>query len=548
MSSISDCRVSTDPQEDNTSFDEQEAACREYCNAHGFIVGEVWRETHTGMEYRERLKLEKMRKRYRERKIKGVVFRTYDRLGRKEVHLGILLEEMEHYGVEIHCTNEKLDDTLLGKVTRMLLGLVAEMEWEKICERTMTGRLNKAKQGKLVGGREARYGWKWVLNEKGERDHLALDKQKAAVLRWAGKLYADGVTCLEIIRRLKERHILSPHGDEEWHPRTLRNLLTDERNIGKGCQFVTHTKKTKQKFEPVEMPPGTYPRIMSDSLYARIMARATANEKEAARNGQNPEAYLLRAGFVRCAECGNAMVGVIRHDRSRPGLEWFSYVCTKTKKCPGQRVKSVELDTSVWNEIVKLADHVEVIEEAIQYATNDNAVQANLDAVERSLANWKQTADNYTEDLKDHNLRGDTRASIRALLNDANERIERLEQERLQIIVGMYDKERERKAYGELLEWCKKVKEAREELTYQQKRDFLRMLGVVVLVNKVNRNHEEMSYDIRVTLPSIQEILYQNGDEIAGRISTTSRMGTTRTWHWRGNSPRARSLKSGGRN
>lgn len=34
------CRVSTDPQEDNTSLDEQEACIRAYCEEHGLIIGE----------------------------------------------------------------------------------------------------------------------------------------------------------------------------------------------------------------------------------------------------------------------------------------------------------------------------------------------------------------------------------------------------------------------------------------------------------------------------------------------------------------------------
>src|SRR6266496_5750589 len=96
------CRVSTDPQEDNTSLDEQEAAGREYCREHGYIVGMVHRETFTGYEYRERKKLSLMRERYREGKIQAVVVRTLDRLSRSQTHVAVLMEEMEFYGVQLH--------------------------------------------------------------------------------------------------------------------------------------------------------------------------------------------------------------------------------------------------------------------------------------------------------------------------------------------------------------------------------------------------------------------------------------------------------------
>src|SRR5438552_4315144 len=139
------CRVSTDPQEDNSSLDEQEAAGRAYCAEHGYVVGMVHREVFSGYQYREREKLELMRERYRDGKIQGVVIRTLDRLSRSQVHNAILMEEMEHHDITLHCVKENIDDTPMGRFTRMILSFVAEMEREKIMDRTMTGRINRAK-------------------------------------------------------------------------------------------------------------------------------------------------------------------------------------------------------------------------------------------------------------------------------------------------------------------------------------------------------------------------------------------------------------------
>ena len=80
------CRVSTDPQDDGTSMEEQERAGREYCAKNGLVVGLVHREVWTGYQYRERKKLSLMRERYREGKIQGVVVRTFDRLSRRQAH------------------------------------------------------------------------------------------------------------------------------------------------------------------------------------------------------------------------------------------------------------------------------------------------------------------------------------------------------------------------------------------------------------------------------------------------------------------------------
>jgi site-specific DNA recombinase len=360
-----------------------------------------------------------------------------------------------------------------------------------------------------VGGKCPRYGWQW--HDPVLKDYLVLNEDQAEVLRWAAEEYARGIPCLTLVKQLNAQGIASPSGECEWTPRTLRRMLEDKRNTGTDAQmFINPKKEAKRNLEPVDLPDGTYPQIFSMELYEQVVARAAVNKEESARNGQNPENYLLRAGFIRCADCNHAMVGIIKRDRRRDH-EQLGYMCQPTKDCPGHYVPSVRLDTEVWAEMVKLADHVSLIEEAIQVATKTDTIAANLRAVEAAIGEYQQLADNYTGDLQDKSLRGTTRAAILKLLDDANAVIERLEAERRQILAGAYDKERERQAYADILVWCKKVKAVREELDYTQKRDFLRMLGVVVLVKKVNRNFEEMSYDIRVQLPSIQEIIHQNG-------------------------------------
>ena len=165
------CRVSTDPQEDNTSLDEQEATGRAYCQQHGLIIGLVHREVSSGYQYREREKLGLMRERYRSGKIQGVVIRTLDRLSRNQVHNAILMEKMEQHTVALHCVKEAIDDTPMGKFIRMILSFVAEMEREKIMDRTMTGRINRVKMGEAREGPKPLYGYIWHDKEKKRLPH-----------------------------------------------------------------------------------------------------------------------------------------------------------------------------------------------------------------------------------------------------------------------------------------------------------------------------------------------------------------------------------------
>lgn len=58
-----------------------------------------------------------------------------------------------------------------------------------------------------------------------------------------------------------------------------------------------------------------------------------------------------------------------------------------------------------------------------------------------------------------------------------------------------------------ILTWCKTVKEAREELSYQEKRDFLRILGIKVFIGKSDKRREDLLWRIEANLPEIQELI-----------------------------------------
>jgi site-specific DNA recombinase len=531
------CRVSSEEQEDNTSLKEQERVCREFCKEHGLIVGEVHKEVYSGYVYREREKLDLMRQRYRDGKIQGVVIRTYDRLSRKEVHLGILLEEMEYYDVTLYCVKEQLDDSWVGKMTRVFLGLLAEWEREKILDRTATGRANRAKEGKMssVTGYKLMYGFQW--HDPETKDYIVINERQAKIIREIAERYANGESCQSIIRDLTARGIPSPgqeaiaagrkprEGDSYiWNDTVIRKTLTDPRITGKGVAvFNTHNSGARNPLEPVPIPDGTYPAIISEELYQRILQRAKTNQEEASRKGKNPEEFLLRAGFIKC-HCGLAMVGGVDDKRYSKRKEAFViryvYRCS-SPKC-NYKVNSKKLDAMIWAKVEKLADRVDLIEQAVKLATSDNRLYHDARSVEASLGTERQRAKNYQTDLEEPSLTGDTRRNTLLALNATNKKIRELEEEKNKLTLGMIDKQKEREAYETILAWCRKVKAAKEAkgtsetseqpepLTYDQKRDFFRLLGLAVQVEKRNLKQEEIAYKTKVKLPQIQALLPQN--------------------------------------
>jgi DNA invertase Pin-like site-specific DNA recombinase len=516
------CRVSTDEQENNSSLEGQEAEARQFCKDNNLIVGEVHHEIFTGYKYRERKKLNLMRQRYRDEKIRGIVVRTLDRLSRAQSHIAILMEEMEHHNITLYSVKEVIDETPMGKFARMVLSFVAEMEREKILDRTSTGRINKALQGKLSsGGPKITYGWRW--NNPVEKDFLVHDEEAVKVLRQAAQEYIDGISFHGIALRLTAEEVPRPDGSlGEWYPDTLRRALSDPRMTGKNLQIFNHKNRTaKQHLTPVALPDNTYPTILSDDIYTKILERMAISAKQSTRNAKYPEMYLLRAGFARCSYCNYSMT--TRSFTDSYGKIRYTYYCGNYHKCKTFAVPADKIDTAIWNALVQLADHTTLLEESIELAMKNRSIDADLRAAEATLTEWKAKIVNYEEDLGDPSLRGDTRAGIRTLLNVAYAMVEDLEKERAALVISSIDRDKERAEYERVLEWCKKVKSEREELSYSEKRDFLRMLGVYVLIDRLKQRGAEPTWDIKVTLPAIQEIIYQGSIDTIGQLETNNR-------------------------
>jgi DNA invertase Pin-like site-specific DNA recombinase len=63
-----------------------------------------------------------------------------------------LLEEMQHCGVDLICTDQEIDTkSPAGKLLFTVLGAVAELELELIRERTKDGLARARAQGKKLG-------------------------------------------------------------------------------------------------------------------------------------------------------------------------------------------------------------------------------------------------------------------------------------------------------------------------------------------------------------------------------------------------------------
>jgi site-specific DNA recombinase len=359
------CRVSTGRQEeDGTSLDTQEERCRAFALANGYDINtaHVYREVYTGTELWDRPYLTALREAIRRNLVTHVVAYAIDRLSRDPVHLGVILSEAEHHGVEVEFVTEPLDDTPEGQLIRFVRGYAARVESEKIRERSLRGRRARVVNGKIHGQGIELYGYR---RDKVRGIREVYDPE-AAVVRDIFRWYVEerlGVRA--IAKRLYERGVPTPASGKvlyanperrpQWSKGQIHRILKHRAYIGETITWrFQRNMSLRPESEWIYLPEGTTPALVSMELWNAAQERLATNLGADARNHKRP--YLLRS-LVRCAVCQCPMHAMSEHQRYRV------YRCASREKlgvgpCGGKRVPAEILEAWAWDQIIELVQHL----------------------------------------------------------------------------------------------------------------------------------------------------------------------------------------------
>ncbi len=136
MRAVIYCRVSTDAQErDGTSLETQERACLEHVQVRGWSLVETIKEAASGYNL-DRPGIARLRQLLAEGAVDVLVSYAVDRLSRNQNHIGVVFDELERAGARLDFVTENFEDTAVGRFILAARAFIAEVEREKIVERT----------------------------------------------------------------------------------------------------------------------------------------------------------------------------------------------------------------------------------------------------------------------------------------------------------------------------------------------------------------------------------------------------------------------------
>jgi len=528
-------RVSTDDQEDNTSLEQQEIDCRNFCETGDHYVAGVFQDVYTGSVWRDRKDFMRMRERYMAGEADAVIVRTYSRFTRMVADYFVLTQEMREYNVRLLCVKEQYDDTPLGRMLQAIQMGFNEQERETTRQRTIDGKRGRVTIKKqYLAGKKPPYGLKF--DDEKVKGKLLINEEEAQVVRDILHMRAQKQTIYAITKYLLDNNIPSPGGGR-WNERTVRIIIERASDMYRGIAYAYKYEFTKEyrdgkritvkRVRPVSarllLPEGTIPRIIDDETARLALAAAAINTREASRHNPNPEDALLRSGYIWCGQCGCSMS---MHKKTKKGVVYLHYRCVsigRVAKNPNHdhiEIGVPKIDRIVWDYILEVLRDLEIIETAVNTILEPDDFSSPEKAAVKTIDECKMLIDQYREDLKTTGLSKGTRAVLLEDLGKQTDLLEELERELAAIHAGKQSFEKVLAEYRDFVAWCQEFKRHGQEASYKRKRDALRFLGVSVYIN--NENSPQGRYVIRLAPPELIRSLKLLPGNIAG---TSSRSG-----------------------
>ena len=318
-----------------------------------------------------------------------------DRLARNYAHQVLLLEEFLRAGVEVVFFNREVGQTPEDQLLLQVQGMIAEYERAKIMERSRRGKRHGAQVGKVSVLSCAPYGYRYVNKQEGAgeaRFEILLEEARVVrqVFRWIGH---DRCTIGEVRRRLEAVPEHTRTGKTTWGRATIGGMLKNPAYKGEAAFGKTvveplrprlraqrgRSLQPKRAYSHQDVPAAQWmsipvPALIDAALFDAVQEQLQENQKRA-RVPQRGARYLLQ-GLIVCRCCGYAYYGKAISPSARKGhpRAYAYYRCIGSdayrfggvRICSNKQLRTDLVDEAVWEEVCRLLEHPERLEQEYQ--------------------------------------------------------------------------------------------------------------------------------------------------------------------------------------
>ena len=310
------CRVSTDREEQEHSFETQKAMYTEM-----IMMKPSWQtagiyadEGITGTVAKKRPGFMKMIEDCRKGKIDMIVTKSVSRFSRNNLDCLMYVRELKQLGIPIIFEKEGINTIQVSsELLLTLFGALSQAESESISMNVKLGIRQSLKNGNV------RFSYKTFLGyRKGADGRPEIVPEQADIVRRIYNDFLAGATYLEIAKRLTEENVPTMGGGNRWFSERIKSILKNEKYKGDALlqkTYITDPISKRVKKNNGELPmyyvENSHPAIIERRIFDRVQEEIArrAGKKKVKQTGTKTELgrysgkYALTE-LLYCGECG----------------------------------------------------------------------------------------------------------------------------------------------------------------------------------------------------------------------------------------------------
>jgi len=420
----------------------------------------------TGTDF-DRPQFEKMMDEVRRGRIDCIVVKDLSRFGRNYKETGNYLERIFPFlGVRFIAVNDNFD-TLTAERTQdgyivPLKNLINEVYSKDISKKSASALHVKQQNGEFIGA-WAPYGYR---KDPDNKHHLVINEETAPVVQQIFRLRCEGISVVQIGRRLNDAGILSPSaylyetGEVKtekykgvlWHTQIIKSILAHPVYIGHMVQgrkrqsFYEGKRQTYVDEADWIIVRNTHEPIIDEETFETVQKIAYQKKREyndrLGKFSHLEHTENILQGLVWCPNCQRPMV---RYKNVSHGKKlWYTYICPghadDPARCSFVSIREDELNevlfTAIQSQIDIAADMEAVVKKLNaqpDYRRQRSDSTAKLEMARRTLKRTHSLYDslyqNYVEQLMTEQEYVTLKARYKAEAEEAERLIAVLEQE-----------------------------------------------------------------------------------------------------------------------
>ena len=324
------CRVSTDSEDQESSYETQVSHYKEYITNHsGWLLAGIFADDGiSGTNTKKRDEFNRMIKECMNGNIDMVITKSISRFARNTLDCLKYIRQLKERNIPIFFEKESINTMdSKGEVLITIMASLAQQESESLSKNVKLGLQYRYQQGKVQINHNHFLGY-----TKDENGNLIIEPKQAEVVKRIYREYLEGYSMKKIAEHLEADGILTGAGRKRWYDSTINKILRNEKYIGDALLQKTYTTDflTKKRVKNNGIVPQYYVEnnheaIIPKEIFMQVQDELVRRRVVHVSSSGKKRSFSSKTCFAQiiyCGQCGELYRRVHWNNHGCKSIVW----------------------------------------------------------------------------------------------------------------------------------------------------------------------------------------------------------------------------------